>query len=72
MIIKHIEWGGTIASILGAFIVAFGFMLIGYSFFLIGSISWLYVGIKQQNRPLIILNFTFFFANIIGFARNVV
>ncbi len=70
--IKRIEWVGTISSIIGAFIVAFGFMLAGYSFFMVGSVSWLYVGIKQHNRPLITLNFTFFLANIIGFARAVI
>lgn len=70
--LNKIEWLGTVSSIIGAFIVAFGFMLAGYSFFMIGSMSWLYVGIKQQNRPLITLNFTFFLANIIGFVRAVI
>lgn len=69
--LNKIEWLGTVSSIIGAFIVAFGFMLAGYSFFMVGSMSWLYVGIKQQNRPLITLNFTFFLANIIGFIRAV-
>ena len=70
--IKKIEWIGTFSSIIGAFIVAFGFMLAGYSFFLVGSVSWLYVGFKQQNKPLMVLNFTFFLANIVGFARSVI
>lgn len=69
--LNKIEWLGTVSSIIGAFIVAFGFMLAGYSFFMVGSVSWLYVGIKQQNRPLITLNFTFFLANVIGFVRAV-
>lgn len=69
--INKIQWIGTVTSIIGSFVIAFGFMLAGYSFFLIGSISWLFVGIKQQNRPLITLNFTFFLANIIGFVRAV-
>lgn len=67
--LNKIEWLGTVSSIIGAFIVAFGFMLAGYSFFMVGSVSWLYVGIKQQNRPLITLNSTFFLANVIGFVR---
>lgn len=70
--IQKIEWIGTFSSIIGAFIVAFGFMLAGYSFFLVGSISWLYVGFKQQNKPLMVLNFTFFLANIVGFVRSVI
>jgi len=70
--LKKIEWLGTITSIIGAFIVAFGAMLAGYSFFMVGSISWLIVGIKQQNRPLITLNSVFFLANITGFVRAMV
>lgn len=70
--IQKIEWIGTFSSIIGAFIVAFGFMLAGYSFFLVGSISWLYVGFKQQNKPLMVLNFTFFLANVVGFVRSVI
>jgi len=68
--INKIQWLGTFTSIIGSFIIAFGFMLIGYSFFLIGSLSWLFVGIKQRNKPLVTLNFTFFLANVIGFARS--
>ena len=70
--VNKIEWVGTVSSIIGAFIVAFGFMLAGYSFFLIGSASWLYVGFMRHNRPLIVLNSTFFLANIIGFVRAVI
>ena len=70
--IQKIEWIGTLSSIIGAFIVAFGFMLAGYSFFLVGSVSWLYVGFKQQNKPLMVLNFTFFLANVVGFVRSVI
>lgn len=69
--INKIQWLGTITSIIGSFIIAFGFMLAGYSFFLVGSISWLVVGFKQHNRPLIVLNGTFFLANVIGFVRAV-
>lgn len=68
---KKLEWAGTITSIIGSFIIAFGYMLAGYSFFLIGSVCWLSVGFKQHNRPLIVLNGTFFLANIIGFVRSV-
>lgn len=67
--IKLISWIGTIASILGSFIIAFGIMGIGYIAFIIGSVSWLYVGIKGKDNPLIILNGTFFLANIIGLYR---
>ena len=66
---KLVSWLGTIASILGSFIIAFGFMKFGYIAFIIGSISWLYVGIKSKESPLIVLNGTFFVANIIGLTR---
>ncbi len=69
--LKFFEWLGTFTSIIGSFIIAFGFMLAGYSFFLIGSISWLTVGFMRHNKPLIVLNGTFFIANIIGFVRSV-
>ena len=70
--LNKIQWLGTATSIIGAFIVAFGAMLAGYSFFMVGSISWLIVGFKQQNKPLIVLNGTFFLANVLGFARSVI
>ena len=67
--IKLISWVGTLASILGSFIIAFGFMKIGYSAFIIGSASWLIVGINKKDIPLITLNGTFFVANLIGIYR---
>ena len=67
--IKNISWVGTLASIIGSFIIAFGFMQIGYIAFLIGSTSWLIVGILKTDKPLMVLNGTFFVANIIGLYR---
>ena len=67
--IKIISWLGTISSILGSFIIAFGLMQIGYIAFIIGSVSWLIVGINKKELPLIVLNGTFFIANIIGLYR---
>lgn len=66
-----LSWIGTISSILGSFVVAFGIMLAGYSLFLIGSISWLIVAIKRKDKALGTLNFAFFVANIIGFYRSI-
>lgn len=67
----HISWVGTIASIAGSFLVAFGISLIGFSFFTVGSISWLYVGVCRKDKSLILLNSTFFVANIIGLSRMI-
>lgn len=68
---KIIAWVGTIASIAGSFLIAFGMMLAGYSFFLIGSLAWLFVGFANRDYPILTLNFTFFIANIIGFIRAI-
>ena len=66
-LINILAWVGTATSIIGAFVVASQYMLAGYSFFLMGSFSWLITGIYRRDNALIILNFTFFLANILGF-----
>ncbi len=66
---KLISWAGTIASIIGAFLMAFGVVLTGYIFFAVGSVSWLFVGYTTRDNALMLLNGTFFVANIIGLYR---
>lgn len=61
-----ISWVGTVASIIGSFAVAFQIYILGYGLFLIGSISWLGVGIIRRDRSLMVLNGFFLVANIIG------
>jgi len=68
--INKISWLGTIASIIGAFIVASKLFFIGYCFFMVGSVSWLIVGIVRKDKSLIVLNGTFFIANILGFFNS--
>lgn len=63
---KIISWIGTVASIFGAYLVALQFILIGYVAFSIGSITWLIVGVKRRDSALIVMNGTFFIANMIG------
>jgi uncharacterized protein with PQ loop repeat len=63
---KTVSWIGTIASIIGSFTLAFKFALAGYILFVIGSVSWLYVGIVRRESPLIMLNGAFLLANLIG------
>ena len=70
--INKISWLGTIASIIGAFVVASKLFLIGYCFFTIGSVSWLIVGFARKDKSLIVLNGTFFLANILGLFNSVV
>jgi hypothetical protein len=68
--ITKISWLGTIASIVGAFVVASKLFFIGYCFFMVGSVSWLIVGIVRKDKSLIVLNGTFFIANILGFFNS--
>lgn len=64
--IKSVSWLGTVASIIGAFLVASKIVFIGYLLFIIGSASWLIVGTVRKDSSLIVLNFVFFLANILG------
>lgn len=66
-----VSWLGTIASVIGSFLVAFGIFDFGYIAFLIGSSAWLAVAIMRQDKALGVLNGTFFIANIIGVSRFV-
>lgn len=61
-----IGWIGTVASIMGSFLVAFQIAVFGYILFLVGSISWLWVGWKKKEKSLITLNLFFLAANLVG------
>lgn len=63
---KTLSWIGTAASIAGSYIVAMQIFLLGYCFFIVGSVSWLLVGAVQKDKALIVLNAAFLFANILG------
>jgi hypothetical protein len=63
---NKIGWLGTITSVIGSFTVALHYMLAGYGFFLVGSISWLFVAIIRRDKSLAVLNGFFLAANIIG------
>lgn len=60
------SWFGTVASILGAWLLPLGFVPIAYICFSLGSGTWLLIGIADKNKPLIVLNFAFFGANCLG------
>lgn len=61
-----IAWIGTLASILGSFMVATHIFIVGYMLFLLGSVCWLYVGFQKRDNALMLLNGVFFVANIVG------
>jgi len=67
-----LAWIGTIASILGSFLVAFGLMNWGYLCFITGTISWLIIAIMRRDKALGVLNGAFLIANIIGIVRYVI
>lgn len=62
-------WLASICGILGAYIVALGYFLPGYSVFLISSGAWMVIAYRQKALPLGVMNFAFFNANLIGFYR---
>ena len=63
---KILSWFGTLSSIMGSFIVASQIFVIGYCFFIAGSVSWLIVGWLRRDSSLMVLNGTFMFANFWG------
>jgi hypothetical protein len=69
--VNRIGWIGTGSSILGAFSVAMHYLVMGYSLFLLGSISWLLVAIYRRERSLAVLNGFFLAANLIGLYNGI-
>jgi len=63
---KTIETLGTLAGIIGAFLVAMKFGQYGYPFFFVSSLCLLSSAIKFKQKNFIALQGTFFTANLIG------
>lgn len=63
-------WIGTLTSVAGSFLVAFGILQMGYLMFLVGSISWLTIAVQRSDRALGVLNLVFLIANLIGLWRT--
>lgn len=59
-------------NVLGAFLVAFGIMMAGYSAFIIGSIVWVCVGLGSKDKPLLIQSAIFLVANLIGMYHAII
>ena len=68
-LLVRLGWLGTIANIIGAMLVAFGFMLHGDIIFIIGSSVWGAVAFCNRDYPLLALNMAFLFINFIGLYR---
>ena len=67
----NIKWLGNFFSITGAFILALGYTISGYSLFIIGSGAWFYAGIAQKDKALILLNTFFLLADFIGLYKAI-
>lgn len=63
---KTLAWFGTLVSIIGAFLVASQIILLGYCFFLTGSVSLMTVAWLKRDYPQMVLNGTFMLANFWG------
>lgn len=68
--LKIFSWLGTINSVIGAFLVANGFFLIGYIIFASGAVLWLIVAKMLKNNAMLLLEFIFLIANINGILTN--
>lgn len=68
--LKNFSWLGTINSVIGAFLVANGFFLIGYIIFASGAVLWLIVAKMLKNNAMLLLEFIFLIANINGILAN--
>lgn len=69
-VLKIVSWLGTLTSIAGAFLVANGVFLEGYSIFATGAILWLIVAKLQKNAAMFFLELVFLIANINGIIYN--
>lgn len=63
---KTIQWFGTFSSIAGAWLMPLGFASVAYICFSLGSGAWLFIGCKDRNYSLVVLNLAFFGANCLG------
>ena len=63
-----IGWIGTVSGIIGSILVALnsGLQDVGYIFFLIGSLSWLFVSIKDRVNAAIMQWGFFTVINFVG------
>lgn len=71
MMVKVIEFIGVFAGITGSFLVARGFLAVGFCLFLLSSLCLVYSAIKQRNWNLTLLQGAFLFSNVLGVSNYV-
>jgi hypothetical protein len=65
--LKFLIWFSTAVSVAGAFFLAFRSFQIGYSLFIVGTIIFIFVEIKQRKLYLVALNSVYLLTSLIGF-----
>jgi hypothetical protein len=68
---KILETLGTIAGIIGAFLVATKFGQYGYPFFFLSSVCLLISAIRLKQKNYIALQGVFLFANLLGLVNYI-
>lgn len=63
---KALSWIGMATGVVGSFVVAMQFFLVGYCLFAVSSVSWLIVGVKRKDKPMLTMNGVFLVSNMIG------
>lgn len=71
MLIKIVEFVGVFSGIIGSFLVARGFLSVGFCFFLVSSLCLMYSAVKQKNWNLTLLQSAFLLSNILGVSNYV-
>jgi len=71
MMIKAIEFVGVFCGITGSFLIARGFLAVGFVLFLISSVCLCYSAVKQRNWNLTLLQSAFLFSNVLGVSNHV-
>ena len=71
MMVKVIEFIGVFAGITGSFLVARGFLAVGFCLFLVSSLCLVYSAVKQKNWNLTLLQSAFLFSNVLGVSNYV-
>ena len=70
--LEFTKWIGTITSVIGAFILAIGFIFTGYALFIVGSGAWFIVGFWTRDKAMLTLNAFFLAADFIGIYRAII
>lgn len=69
--LKVIEFIGVFCGVTGSFLVARGFLAVGFCLFFVSSVCLLFSAIRQMNWNLSTLQGTFLISNMLGISNYV-